>query len=196
MGKAYDRIEWKFLEDMMLKLEFHENWVRTVMGCVSTVSLSILHNGEELGHIILRRGLRQGDPLSPYLFIICAEGLSSYLNAMEERRMIKGCQVARWVPKVTHLLFVDDSYILFNANKDECRNIKECLLIYEKASGQKVNFEKSTAVFSLNVPLGLKQDLVSILRIPPRNHAGKYLGLPTVIGRNKSKLSANLKDRI
>lgn len=51
MGKAYDRLEWKILEDMMLKLEFHENWVPTVMGCVSTVSLSILHN-EELGHII------------------------------------------------------------------------------------------------------------------------------------------------
>ena len=83
MSKVYDRVEWNFLKLMMLRMGFDEGWVELVMMCVSTVSYKVIRNGVEVGPIVPSRGLRQGDSLSPYLFIICAEGLSSLIRNRE-----------------------------------------------------------------------------------------------------------------
>jgi len=83
MSKAYDHIEWSFLEKMLLKLGFHENWVQLIMNCVSTVTYRIKVNGELTEDIIPNWGITQGDPLSPYLFLICAEAFSCLLGVAE-----------------------------------------------------------------------------------------------------------------
>ena len=136
MSKAYDLIEWQFLEDMMRKLGFCDEWVHRVMYCVSTVCYFILHEEKELGPVIPERGLRQGHPLSPYLFIICAEGLSLLLQTKENEGFLHGCSVARGAPKVSHLFFVDDCFLFFKATMAESSIIKEFLIQYEIASGQ------------------------------------------------------------
>ncbi|CAL9015934.1 unnamed protein product, partial [Prunus brigantina] len=85
MAKAYDRVEWVFLEAMMEKLGFNSRFRGWIMECVTTVSYSVLLNGEPSGQITPRRGLSQGDPLSPFLFLICAEGLTALIRRQEER---------------------------------------------------------------------------------------------------------------
>ena len=83
ISKAYDKIDWGFLRGIMLKLGFDSRWVDLMMLCVSTVRYNVLVNRREVGPIIPKKGLRQGDPLSPYLFILCVEGLSSLIKRAE-----------------------------------------------------------------------------------------------------------------
>ena len=112
ISKAYDRVEWNFLQGIMIKLGFPDKWIQWVMGCVTTPSFSILINGKEYGNIRPSRGIRQGDPLSPYLFLLCAEGFTSLLEKGELDGRIRGASICRRVPKISNLMFADDSIIL------------------------------------------------------------------------------------
>lgn len=121
------------------------------MLCVSTVRYHVLQEGKEVGSIVLGRGLRQGDPLSPYLFILCTEGLSSLIRRQEQNGLLHGVRITRGAPSVSHLFFADDSFLFFRANNNKASLIKQLLEIYGRASGQKVNFNKSSISFSTNV---------------------------------------------
>ena len=108
MSKAYDRVEWSFLEQILLKLGFHEDWVALLIECITTVSYPILVNGEPKGLSRPSRRLRQGDPLSPYLFLFCAKGLNALLQGAALRGDIHGFSIWRTSPKLTHLFFADN----------------------------------------------------------------------------------------
>ena len=106
-----------------------------MMMCVSTVSYSILINGEPKGKIVPLRGIRQGDPISPYLFLLCAEGLSAMLKNEESEGHIKGVAVCRGASRVSLLLFADDSIIFCSASIAECERVLKVLDDYERDSG-------------------------------------------------------------
>ena len=147
MSKAYDRVEWPFLEQILLKLEFQESWVDLIMGCITTVTYSILVNGEPKGMITPLRGLRQGDPLSPYLFLFCVERLNALLCGATSRGEIHGFSICRSGPKLNHLFFVDDCLIFCKSTLEECNKIQELHGHYEVALGQIINKEKTTLFF-------------------------------------------------
>ena len=109
IAKAYDRMEWNFLETSMIHMGFDSKFIRWIMSCVSSVSFSVLINGSPEGYIVPERGIRQGDPLSPYLFILCAEVLSHMMNKAMVDRSLLGMKIAMQAPAVNHLLFADDS---------------------------------------------------------------------------------------
>lgn len=151
MSKAYDRVEWKFLEALLIKLGFAEKWVSWILRCVSSVTYQILLNGEAKGNIIPSRGLRQGDPLSPFLFILLTEALISKLRGAEEEGRITGLKIARASPEISHLLFADDSLFFCKADVQQCAELIRIINLYGRASGQQLNPAKSSIFFGSKV---------------------------------------------
>ena len=130
MSKAYDRVEWIFLEKVMRKLGFNERWINLMMVCAKTVSYSVLVNGEPKGLIRPTRGIRQGDPISPFLFPLCTEGLHSLISKAKREGAIHGFDLSRRSPKLTHLLFADDSLLFCRSIRSECQRVLEILSQY------------------------------------------------------------------
>jgi hypothetical protein len=196
MSKAYDRVEWDFLEAIMRKIGFSEQWVQLVMKCVRTVTYAVLINGQPHGRILPSRGIRQGDPLSPYLFLLCAEGLSHLLCKAKQERHITGVAIARKGPQINHLFFADDSVLFCKANAKEWEKIQALLELYEKASGQKLNREKTSLLFSKNTPQVVKDQLVNLVGVTPTSCFEKYLGLPSMVGKSRIASFSSIKGRI
>ena len=118
-----------------------------MMECISSVQYQVLLNGQPRGLIIPQRGLRQGDSLSPYLFILCTEALIANIKKVERDKQLTEIKVARACPSISHLLFADDSLFFCKAQKEECHTILRILKEYKKASGQLINFDKSSTQF-------------------------------------------------
>ncbi|XP_073136897.1 uncharacterized protein [Henckelia pumila] len=177
-------------------MEFSQQWVDIIMLCVTSGSYYVVVNDQLVGPIKPKRGLRQGDPLSPYLFILCAEGLSTLIEEAARKGVIHGSQVCRGALSISHLLFADDSVMFFRANIRECQAVKEILHNYEMASGQAVNFGKSGVMFSRNVEPTDQGNLSSLLEVLQPLNTGKYLGVPSLIGRSKKAVFRYIRDRV
>lgn len=196
MSKDNDRIEWNFLRAVLTKLGFHATWISWIMACVEYVSYSFLINGSPQGHVTPSRGIRQGDPLSPYLFILCTEVLSAlYLHA-QAKGSFPGIKVTRGCPAINHLLFADDTMFFSKSNTTSVKALKEILQQYEEVSGQKINLSKSGITFSARTPPEVKQRVKAVLEIEAEGGIGKYLGLPELFGRKKRDIFASILERI
>ena len=196
MSKAYDRIEWEFMAEVLRRLGFHEKWNNWIMQCIATVRYSYLINDSIHGTVIPQRGIRQGDPLSPYLFILCGKVLSGLCTKAAREGTLKGVKVARGSPRVNHLLFTDDTMFFCEATSPNCSKLKAILLEYEKASGQRINTGKSSITFSSKTPPQIKETAKVILEIPKEGGTGRYLGLPESFGRRKKDLFTSIVDRV
>ena len=180
----------------MQKLGFPDVWIERVMSCITTPSFSILVNGRPYGNIIPSRGIRQGDPLSPYLFLLCAKGFTSLLAKAEVDGSIKGVSICRRAPRISNLLFADDSLLFCQATQTEAETINEILQLYVHASDQSINLEKSSVYFSSNTANSQKQDMLRTLGVREVDRFESYLGLPTLIGRVKYHTFSFFKDRV
>ncbi|KAA3472329.1 reverse transcriptase [Gossypium australe] len=147
MSKAYDRVEWAFLEEIIRKMGFKPRWIRLIMKCISTISYSVISRKYLF---FPTRGLRKGDPLSSFLFLIYGEGLSSLMRLAQQEENFKGVKASRRGPQISHLLFADDCIIFREATERGASLLKRILREYRICSGQIVNFEKSTVFFSSN----------------------------------------------
>ena len=187
MSKAYDRVEWYYLEGIMRKMGFRERWINLVMGCVKIVSYFVLVNGDPCGMIFPTKGIRQRDPLSPFLFFLCTEGLNGLIKKVELQGDIHGYSLCRRGPKLTQLLFVDDSLIFCRSTMEECDKVLDILDKYEEASGQKVNRSKTSLFFSNSVPEEVKHEIKVKFGVPEIMHYEKYLWLPSLVGKRKKR---------
>ncbi|RVX07515.1 putative mitochondrial protein [Vitis vinifera] len=126
--KAYDHVKWDFLDHVLEKKGFSSKWRKWMRGCLSSVSYAILVNGNAKGWVKASRGLRQGDPLSPFLFTIVADVLSRMLLKAEERSLLEGFRVGRNRCRVSHLQFADDTILFASSSEEELQTLKSLLL--------------------------------------------------------------------
>ena len=169
----------------MRRMRFNERWINLTMICVKTVTYFVLVNGEPRGLIHPSRGIKHGDPLSPFLFLLCIEGLNGLIKNAELNGDIHGFSLYRRGPKLTHLLFVDDSLLFCRATVEECVNVLKILEAYERASGQKVNRDKTVLFFSRSTLDDIKSSIKQSLGVQEILRYEKYLGLPSLVGTKR-----------
>ncbi|XP_074293370.1 uncharacterized protein LOC141620383 [Silene latifolia] len=196
MAKAYDRVEWSFLRRVLVTMGVDGDWICRVMDCVSTVTFSVLINGTPSEDLRPTRGLRQGDLVSPYLFILCAEALSNLMRRAVEENSLHGIRISRSAPAISHLLFADDSIFFARATLDEADIINNVLRQYESASGQLVSLEKTTVSFSQGVSNEQRIRVAERLGVGVVKKQKRYLGLPTLIGRSKKVITDIIRDKL
>jgi hypothetical protein len=182
LSKAYERVDWSFLEKTMQKLGFYHRWVQWIMACVTTVRYSVKFNGTLLEVFSPMRGLRQGDPLSPFLFLFVADGLSAVLQKEVESNGVTPLRVCRGSPGISHLLFADGTLLFFCASVEEATRIKHTIDLYASGTGQ---LSTPGSVLSLLVllPQAAQDEVCMLLQVEKENFEATYLGLPTPDGR-------------
>ncbi|KAA3467389.1 reverse transcriptase [Gossypium australe] len=135
MSKAYDRVEWPFIKGVMSKLGFAKIFIELIIRCLNSVWYSILINEKEGSSFSSTRGLRQGDPLSPYLILFCGEGLSALMRLACQEKKISGANVCRASPTITHLMFTNDCILFREVSNRGVNVLKDILMEYEACLG-------------------------------------------------------------
>ncbi|GAU12613.1 hypothetical protein TSUD_132230 [Trifolium subterraneum] len=198
--KAYDSVDWGYLDDVMGRMSFPTLWRKWIKECICTASASILVNGSPTEEFPLERGLRQGDPLSPFLFLLATEGLHVLMEAMVDRHLFTGYKVGEVDQvSISHLQFADDTLLLGVKSWANVRALRAVLVLFEAMSGLKVNFNKSMLV-GVNIAESWLCEAASSLCCRVGNIPFLYLGLP--IGGDPRRLGfwepvlARLKNRL
>ncbi|KAL9663876.1 hypothetical protein QQ045_019269 [Rhodiola kirilowii] len=196
MSKAYDRMEWDFLEEIQRKMGFPTPWIDKIMHCVKSVSYKIRVNEMISDPFSPERGIRQGGPLSPYLFVLCTEWLAQRMELSQENGDLEGIKVSRSAPSISHLLFADDCILFVKATVDSMLKLKSILRDYEAVSGQQINYEKSELYAGNNIRDELARSLGGILGVKVVNCIDKYLGLPICLNGRKTAMLNFIEDRM
>ena len=135
LEKAYDRIRWDFLEDTLYAAKLPHIWIKWIMECVTNPGMSLLWNGERTEAFTPQRGLRQGDPLSPYLFVLCMERLCHQIEFSVANKEWKPITLSRGGPSLSHVCFADDLILFAEASLSQIRVVRKVLERFCEASG-------------------------------------------------------------
>uniref|UniRef100_A0A803QGM3 Reverse transcriptase domain-containing protein n=1 Tax=Cannabis sativa TaxID=3483 RepID=A0A803QGM3_CANSA len=188
MEKAFDRVEWPFLNRLLAHVGFPSSFSSLIMRCLSTVQFRLSINGSLTDTFHSTRGIRQGDPLSPYLFLLIAEGLSAAIRLQETNAHFSGIQICRGAQPLSHLLFADDSMVFTPVHSRASDSLNVILDLYNKATGQLVNRDKSSILFSPNTFADAQLQFRQSLHLHGEGFISKYLGVPHCVGRGTKKV--------
>lgn len=178
LEKAYDRMEWSFIRDTLNLFKFPSHLISLIMSCVSSSSVAILFNGGALNSFNPSRGIRQEDPLSPYLFILCMEVLGVLIENKCEAKLWNPINSSQGGLAFSHLFFADDLVLFAKADRKNYVVVREVLDTFCSLSGQKVSMEKSRVFFSPNIPCDSQLKISDLLGFRSTPSLGKYLGFP------------------
>ncbi|GJR63360.1 retrovirus-related pol polyprotein from transposon TNT 1-94 [Tanacetum coccineum] len=182
--KAFDSLDWNFLDNVMQQMVFSHKWRKWICGCLTSSFSSVIVNGSPTKEFDIQCGLRQGDPLSPFLFIIAVKALHVTFQEAKTKGIFDGVKIGSNKVDVSHLQFADDALILGKWSLENARTLCHILRCFKLASGLKVNFSKSK-LFGVGVNATEIQSFANILDCQASTFPCSYLGLP--IGANMSK---------
>jgi hypothetical protein len=178
LAKAYDKLSWEFIWRVLMEIGLPETLVNIVMHAVTSVMTNVKWNGARSEYFKPQRGIRQGDPISPYLFVLCMDKLSHLIVQAVDEGKWKGIKAGRNGPTVSHLMFADDLLLFGEANENQMRCVIETLQQFCDMSGQQVSHEKTSILFSRNVERGTRNNLLRISGFKETTEFGNYLGVP------------------
>lgn len=184
LEKAHDRIDWTFLQEVLCSVGLDSAMITVIMGCLHSTRISVLWNGEWLDSFISERGLQQGDPLSPYLFVLCMEVLGNTIRTAVQQGTWKACRLSRGGPALSHLYFADDLLLFGDATPRQARVMADILETFCHESGQCMNISKSRLwlpphLLGTNGPAIRRE-----FGVPLTSDLGLYLGAPLLHGRH------------
>eukprot|EP00253_Pinus_taeda_P013455 PITA_13455 len=198
LSKAYDKVNWKYLEVVLRAFGFCRTWIKWILALIKSPRYSILVNGAPSIPFTPTRGIRQGDPLSPFLFIILMEGLSGTIAKKKAEGKIKGLQPIISLPATTHQQFVDDTMLHGSPTVKEAVAYRDILDLFSQASGMEINFSKSTIFFFNTLPT-VQTHLSQLLGFRIGSLPSRYLGAPLTLRPwqkgHWEKILANMKKR-
>lgn len=181
---------------MMRKPGFQGNGLLLCWYVFTLFFYSFLVNGKSKGMISSTRGIHQRDLLLPFLFLLCTEGFHSIISQAATDEAIRGYSICRWSPRLSHLLFANDSLLFCRATCEECNTVLELLSTYKKILGQKINREKTNVFFSKSTSSTLRQVIRDTSGVVEIQQFEKYLGLPSLVGRRKKASFNYIKERM
>jgi hypothetical protein len=196
LEKAYDRVNWNFLKDTLEMFNFPPKVISLIMFGISASSNTILWNGSKTEAFSPARGLRQGDPLSPYLFVLCMERLGAMISKCVSDGIWNPIQICKYGTRLSHLFFADDVLLFTKATVSQARDVKGVLDKFCSFSGLKVSFEKSKFCTSNGVCRQLRERIGAESQIQATDRFEKYLGFKMFHGRVRKQDFSGIYDRV
>lgn len=177
LEKAYDRLSWDFIFSTLMETCMDKKLIDVIMSCIRSTSLAINWNGVPSEYFYPSRGIRQGDPLSPYLFVLGMNKLSHLTSDVVDGGEWDPISVSNGGPLISHLMFADYLLLFGEASVQQMKVIMSCLNTFCEASGQKVNIEKSQLYFLKNVCYDMRSEIASVAGFKVVKDLGRYLGV-------------------
>jgi len=187
LSKAFDKLSWKYIQKMLLAFGFSHTWTKWIINLISSPSFSVLLNGSPSTPFRSSRGIRQGDPLSPFLFVIMAEGLGWLMKAAVSSRKLKGISV-HGLPPHSHQQFVDDTMLFGHPSSQEASVFESLLSIFSNASKSQLYF--------FNTPPSTQRNIARILGFSISKLPSTYLGAPLAAVAIKHASWQSLLDKL
>ncbi|KAJ0864335.1 putative RNA-directed DNA polymerase [Helianthus annuus] len=192
INKAYDSVNWAFLDSIMAQMKFPSKWRGWVMATLQSARASVLVNGSPTREFDCSRGLRQGDPLSPFLFVIVMEALSGIMKKAVSVGLFNGIKISNEGTSLSHLMYADDVIFIGDWSLSNIFNLRRVLRCYYLVSGLRVNLEKCS-IFGFGVEDLEIQEMANLLRCKKGKLPFKHLGM--LVGANMN-LEKNWKSVI
>ncbi|XP_039038906.1 uncharacterized protein LOC120176565 [Hibiscus syriacus] len=185
LEKEFDRLRWGFIHDTLLTFGFLPNLIRIIMHCITTSSFQLQWNDSLTASFHPERGIRQGDPLSPYLFVLAIERLGHCISDRVNKQIWEAFRFSKDGYHLSHLFFADDLILYAKSDIFDADTINSALANFRHYSGHRVNKRKTTIYFSPNTSTQLKEVIRDRLGFKQVTELGKYLGVPVHHGRSR-----------